>query len=272
MSSQEQSTIEHFSTRQRLISWISQRVFGNVEYTCRHGLLAGLKRKGGLGWLPASLSGSLEDEELRFWRAQTFTDRVVYDVGAYHGLLGLYFAKSAQQVVCFEPNDYNRMRLTDNVSINRMTNVHVRPVGIGASVATGTLVYSPLMTGAASIVPSDAPPRAGTEEAVRKSVAISTIDVEVNSGLVPPDFIKIDVEGLELAVLQGASQVLAERRPELFLEMHGNSIQEKRANVRAIVDFLVCAKYRILHIESGSLVVLDTADVAMEGHLFATPA
>lgn len=42
----------------------------------------------------------------------------------------------------------------------------------------------------------------------------------------PPDFIKIDVEGAELLVLDGAKKVLSEVRPKVFIEVNSETVDE----------------------------------------------
>ena len=210
--SSDDTQLDHFSFSQRVTSWVSQKIFGQIVYTCRHGLLQGMKRKGGLGWLPRRLSTSVENAEIQFWRSLDLTDKVVYDVGSYHGLLAMYFARSSRLVVCFEPNDVNRARLEENVALNRLTNVTVRAVGIGSEPAEVTMVYSPLMSGGATVETKRSSGASPAPGAVRQSVRISTLDAEITAGVTPPDFIKIDIEGLELAALAGVPVALASNR------------------------------------------------------------
>lgn len=42
-----------------------------------------------------------------------------------------------------------------------------------------------------------------------------------------PDFIKMDVEGAEVAVLRGARRILAERHPSLIIEVHGAEVESE---------------------------------------------
>src|ERR1039458_8631226 len=78
---------DHYTMKHRSVAWISQNVFDNFVYTVRHGLIKGMKRRGGLGWLPEFLTGSSRTMEQSFWMSQNLKNLVMYDIGAFHGLL-----------------------------------------------------------------------------------------------------------------------------------------------------------------------------------------
>ncbi|MGQ0537307.1 MAG: FkbM family methyltransferase, partial [Gemmatimonadaceae bacterium] len=83
-----------------------------------------------------------------------------------------------------------------------------------------------------------------------------------------PDLVKIDVEGMELAVLQGMRATVAARRPRVYIEMHGATQDAKEANARAVVAELWSQGYRILtHVESGAAIAPENATRAATGHL-----
>jgi hypothetical protein len=110
-----------------LVSFISQSLFGNFTYTIRHGLAAGMRRKGGLGFVPLKVS---ETPKTQFLRRLPLEGAVVYDVGAFEGVLTLYFASRARHVVAFEPNPRNYARCVHNVRLNGLTNVQVMNWGL----------------------------------------------------------------------------------------------------------------------------------------------
>ncbi len=266
MPPREDQPFEHYPAKQRLIAWISQTFFDHFTYTVRHGLLQGMKRRGGLGWVPSSRPQSKEEE---FWRTLSFNGQVVYDIGAFHGLLTLYFARQAARVIAYEPNSKNHKRLFENIQINGLTNVTVRKLGLGSSPQTATLVYMPLMSGGGSLEPKSN----SNATTLSEQIEISTLDQDLaTAGLPAPDFIKIDVEGWELEVLRGARQTLAAHRPTLFLEMHGQTMAEKKRKVSEIVNFLTETGYRhIQHVESGTQIAPPNSHVAAEGHLYCLP-
>jgi FkbM family methyltransferase len=190
---------------------------------------------------------------------------VVYDVGAFHGLFTLLFAQKARQVISYEPSAENYARLAGNVVLNRLHNVTVRNVALGAKRETVTMFSSPLLPGAAHIGAE----AAGSLKMRSERVSLTTLDEDIREmNFPPPGFIKIDVEGAELAVLSGARNTLLASRPQLFLEIHGATLESKQENVAAVVGCLHELGYRKLrHIESGAEIGIENSAVAAQGHL-----
>jgi FkbM family methyltransferase len=260
----------HYSLKQRCVAWVSQHLFDHVTYTARRGLNKGMKRRGGLGWLPEFLDRTTETAEHRFLTGLDLKDRVVYDVGAFHGMMALFFAREASQVVCYEPDAANRKRLQENLSLNRIDNVQVRPLGVGAEKSTATLVTTAAAPGGATIDPEIAESLLKSGGGVSSTtIEITTLDQDiVEAGLPAPEFVKIDIEGAELAALQGMTATLTAHSPALFMEIHGETMNQKRKNVSDIVAHLAGLSYQILHVETGTLLNSGNADVGARGHLY----
>jgi FkbM family methyltransferase len=250
----------HYSLRHRAIAWTSRNLFDHATYTVRHGLIRGMKRKGGLGWTPKWACG-VESKEDAFWRELPLDGMTVYDVGAYHGILTLFFATRAARVVAYEPNQVNRARLIENLRLNHLPNAQVRGLALGEEARSATLSYDPLMPGGGRVD--------GTGE-LSQCIEITTLDQDIAANSLPaPDLIKIDIEGFELAALLGARETLARHHPALFLEMHGETMREKKRNAGAIIAFLCDAGYTdILHVETGKAIGPGDESVAAEGHLY----
>jgi hypothetical protein len=157
----------HYSLRHRAISWISRHVFDHCTYVVRHGLIRGMRRKGGLGWVP---SGIAQTKEEMFWSRLALKGLVIYDVGAFHGILTLFFAARCKQVVSYEPNEINHARLVENVRLNAFDNIHIRKLSVGSRAGAGTLRYSPEM----AVEPSIARRSRGFRSASKSRRLIST--------------------------------------------------------------------------------------------------
>lgn len=243
--------------RHKLISWVSRTFFDNIRYRVIGGLNDGLWRRGGLGWWP----GKLVTPELEFWSQLKLDEKVVYDIGAFHGLLTIFFASRCRCVVAWEPTEKNRARLLENVELNGFQNVTVRPYALGNSSTSVLMRYDVNAPGAASADPTV------SKGSLSEIVEIRTLDEERD--LPAPDLIKVDTEGFELSVLQGATQLLT-RKPALFLEMHGANDDDKRKRVEAIVAFLWERGYtELLHVESGTYIFPENAHLASRGHIYA---
>jgi FkbM family methyltransferase len=260
----------HYTLKHLAIATVSQW-FDRYTYTVRHGLLRGMKRRGGLGFLPERLIGHQETEETRFLAALDLSGAVVYDIGGFQGLLTLFFATRATTVIVYEPNPASRARLVENVRLNHLTNVTVRPVGVGARASESTLVYDPLMPGAASADAEAGGQIRDTSDAARtERIQIVSLDEDRQDRQLPdPSFVKIDVEGMELDVLRGMAETIRRVRPALYIELHGATREQKRRNAREVVTFLSQANYSsILHVETNTLVTPESAEDSPPSHLY----
>jgi len=241
----------HYGWKHRLVATLSRHV--NFTYTMRHGLAAGMKRRGGLGFIPW---GS-ETAETGLLRGLDLAGRVVYDIGAFEGILTLFFSRRAAQVVAYEPNPASRARLETNLRLNRVANVRLRDVGLADSYREIELVYDPLMPGAASggglvaqQIRDDAP------ATVEVKATVVGLDDDIREQRLPlPDLLKVDVEGMELSVLRGAEETLTQHRPAIFLELHGAEVADKQRNAGDVVSFLwACGYHNLLDVEAGRAV------------------
>lgn len=262
----------HYSLRHRIVSWISRTLFDSVTYTVRYGLLKGMKRKGGLSWIPGIGRFAKETPEHRFFCSLNVAGKVVFDVGAFEGLVTLFFARSARHVICYEPNPRNYARLCKNLELNRIQNVTVRKFGLAARPGTAAMVWDPKMAGGATLGSTGMSSTiCQGADARHDEIQITTLDQDLAEAHLPdPDLIKVDVEGFELQVLHGARRLLETKHPALYLELHGETVNEKLRNAQVIVSYLNSIGYaELLHVESGEKITPENYQRASQGHLFA---
>jgi FkbM family methyltransferase len=238
-------------------------------YTIRHGLAKGLRRKGGIGFLPRPLS--LEE---RFLKVLDFSGQIIYDVGAHEGVYSMFFSRAVGEngkIITFEPHPENCSRILENLKFNKISNVELRPIGLGKEKGRAMLTFpdSDLARGTAIKEIGD---KILSEKGTR------TIEIEIDSldnliqDLPRPDFIKIDVEGMEFDVLCGMHNTIRKYKPRLFVEIHGTGkgIQSKIENAQRVIDFLIQKGYSIYHVETESVITSLNSRIPREDHLYCT--
>lgn len=211
-----------------------------LVYTMRSGLVAGLKRKGGLGFLPRQLN-----KEERFLQSLTrsLKGKTVYEVGSYEGVFATFFARATGpdgSLVIFEPNPACQDLTSVNLKLNGFE-FHLVPVGLGTTSASLLLTYPQGEPARSTLDPEIADKIDGERQSkpVHLTVRVEPLDRLVRQrGFRPPDFIKIDAEGTELEVLLGAEQTIRKHRPILYIEMHGASLESKLARQQEVHSLL----------------------------------
>ena len=127
--------------------------------------------------------------------------------------------------------------------------------------------FDPFSSGTSSVALSGA--RGGDDE---RLVTVVPLDHDITAcKLLAPDFVKVDVEGFELDVLEGARKTLTMYHPALFIELHGRTMTEKRKNSAGVVNLLGTLGYKsFYHIESGNHIAAANSEMAAQGHLYCT--
>jgi FkbM family methyltransferase len=132
------------------------------------------------------------------------SDDVFWDVGANIGAISLVAAKLCRTVVAFEPDPRSIESLTQNIKVNHISNVEIVAAALGAQAGSATLYQAaPLNSGMTSIV-------AGRGNVVgNTAVTVMRADEFVaRRPDLAPTVMKIDVEGAEDLVLEGAARLL----------------------------------------------------------------
>ena len=150
---------------------------------------------------------------------------VALDVGANIGVHTLEWSKylGADGVVhSFEAQERLYYALCGNVALNNSLNVHCHHAAVGAESGSLTM-REPDYTQPASFGSYELRQHA-TSEYIGQAIGEAHAQVKVpmlaldSLDLPRIDFVKIDVEGMEMEVLQGASGLLAQHRPLLLIE------------------------------------------------------
>ena len=140
---------------------------------------------------------------------------VVIECGGHHGAQTILLSRwvgDDGKVIVVEPIPENVAILKKNIALNELKNVVV--VLKAAAARSGHVTMRPDSNGS---VAYDGKFNNGLEV---ESISLDDLAAELN---IKPDFIKIDVEGFEYQVLDGAENILA-TTPALFVEVHTLSL------------------------------------------------
>jgi len=171
----------------------------------------------GARWIPGSgphgyWLGRAELAEVALLMSIVRPGHTVFDVGAnvgYYTLLAARRVGPTGRVVAFEPLPANLQYLQRHLALNDCETVRLIPAAVAD--APGDAMFAPRRSSSEGALSS-----VGT---VR--VAVVTLDqIVAEDPTLRPDLIKIDVEGAEALVLQGATRLLSSARPQLLLSTH----------------------------------------------------
>ncbi len=199
-------------------------------------------------------------ELLPLLRPLTPANAVVLDVGAHAGQYAKLFARLAPRgrVYAIEPQSYARRILRAAVRINRLHNVEILPLALGAAPGRATLTIPVKRSGSYGFGLAHLGPhtRAGSVET--ESVEVTTLDtLAARLALTRLDFIKADIEGWEQAMIAGGGATLARFKPALLVELNEEHLRRAGGSVAALWQMLSTLGYRAYAGEPG-VAPLDT--------------
>ncbi len=205
--------------------------------------------------------GNLEQSVQEAMLRHLGTGGVFYDIGAnvgFFAMLGAHLSGfEAGHAYAFEPTPDNAAEIRRNAALNVIPNLTVIEKAVANRAGTGRLQVVDDQSWSKLIEYGEHP---YTESVI--DIELVAIDDLVASGEVrPPTVVKIDVEGAELAVLQGMVATLAEHRPAIICELHGTHVE--------VAAFLREHGYRVINLEGPRSVEDQHAPSA---HALALPA
>lgn len=165
---------------------------------------------------------------------------VAVDVGANKGSYLLWLSRAVVdgRVVAFEPQPGLADYLTRACAAAGLRNVTVEACGVSNAEGTRTLFVPGSSDSPSATFESVSP---GSESVRSVTVPVVTLDRYLARETRRVRAIKIDVEGHELSVLRGATEVLREHRPRLVMECESRHLAG--ADVATVLEFLRSLAY-----------------------------
>jgi FkbM family methyltransferase len=201
--------------------------------------------------------------DLRALRRLVQQGSVVLDVGANIGYYSLLFAKWRAVVHAFEPFPETAHKLRRNLELNPALRVTMWEVALSDH------------EGSVSMAVPDTT-NCGCNFLVAGSGNIPTTRLDAfiqNHGLKRLDLIKVDIEGSEMAFLEGAAETIAAFRPRLMIEINPSTLQRFGKTSADLVGLLGTYRYRLATATTiGRFKPLDRLPVyGQEPNVYAFP-
>ncbi len=199
----------------------------------------------------------IETRILKFFAAKS---ELIIDVGANVGYYAVELSAmltSTAKIHAFEPVPESFQQLKRNVNLNSLsTVVSCNQVAISNS-DSNVLLYKPKTSGSSASSARNLHPEEDVEEILVHS---TTLDNYISlHGLKSLNLLKIDVEGAELMVIEGALNSIRTHKPVIFAELLRKWSAQFGYHPNDVLDVLKTLGYQCFAV-SGSLPKIDNID------------
>ncbi len=184
--------------------------------------------------------GYWELENQRWFAAHLRPGYVVYDIGAHVGLYSLVSSVkvgSTGHVYGFEPFPRNLQYLSRHIQLNRADNCTI--VNAAVSDRSGLHPFDPTLHDTSGYLSEQG------------STFVQTVTLDdflfAHHTNYPPNVLKINAEGAEMAVLNGGRRTITEFSPAIFLSTHSDDIDTE------CCAFLRSAGYSIRRLQADKI-------------------
>jgi FkbM family methyltransferase len=221
--------------------------------------------------LSKAILDGFEENELNFIHRYLKYDDVFFDIGANIGLFAITASKKIQmgKIYAFEPSPKTHERLLENITLNKVSNL-VYPQNIALSNQRTTLDFYLSLDGF-DAWNSFTLAQVGSKFQ-RVKVKTSTLDIFCfDNNISKIDLIKIDVEGWEFPVLEGARQTIEKYSPDFLIEFTEENAVASGFKCSMLFDFLQEYGYHWYEFDSDlSLTKAERKDFFNYCNLLAT--
>jgi len=210
------------------------------------------------GWIKLLFSDDGDRQELYYhlnqglWRSTDLPlfskyiepGATVIDVGANMGFVTTMLASLVGPtglVMSFEPSFTTYEKLLKTIAANDLTQVSPRNMGLGSKRETKDLISISRSSGNNTLLPTTG----GSAES-RESIELMKLDEASELQDHRVTFIKIDTEGFELQVLDGARELVVRDKPIIYTELGGGG-SYTHSTLR-VIEFLEEHGYDTSHV------------------------
>jgi FkbM family methyltransferase len=197
-------------------------------------------------------------KELYFFQNYPLDSGEIFDVGANLGLISLILSERFpdRNIYAFEPNPSTFQNLQENLVLNSSLNVRAEPSAVGNFDGQIALNANPIHRGTVSLNLSDCQ--------TPLLVSCTTLDTYAQHRSIQEiAFLKVDVEGYEEYVFQGAEQLLSQHKIHvIYYEVCPPIVRNAGLEPSTPTQMLLDCGYRVYQLaETSNLSPIKLANI-----------
>lgn len=175
---------------------------------------------------------------------------VVFDIGAHMGFFTVKIARHVKRIVAFEPDPMNYSFLSENLRRNELGNSIALNFALGKE--DGSLFLKRSYGQGRTRI---------TEVDTGYKVNVRSVDSMAKTLGLTPSVIKIDTEGYEIPILQGAESIIANDKPKFLIASYHYPTEAQDVVKYLSAKHYLCYRYDIPY----------TLQKAKETYIYAEP-
>jgi len=175
-------------------------------------------------------------------------NRDVIDVGANIGFFSVLFAQHLdhKKVLSIEPTKCALYRLYKNLALNNVQDRVIVFEGVASNFIGNTEIKTIQGKEEYSSLGEMKHPSILHETFSLEKIASTTLDELTKQYSLDPGFIKIDVEGVEHLVFEGAQNILSENRPIILAELSDYLLKRNGSSALQVINFIKKYQYDVI--------------------------
>lgn len=248
----------------------------HIPYFSRTGIPVNI---GGLGYFKVHPSlaigtyefetwGSEHNSGFRQWVDACRGKQTVFDIGAHIGLYALPASRVLGlqgRLYAFEPADTNRYFLDKHLRYNNITTVEVIPDLVGDKIRDEVSFFEDTHVNGINSIDQETIARKDFLHQFRKTFKHQVnLDNFCQERNISPEVMKIDVEGGEWKVFQGAREILLQSKPLIFLSVHPTHLQHLGSSAEALYSLICEFGYEVYDTQGQTVTRLEKEEYVLK--------
>jgi FkbM family methyltransferase len=197
---------------------------------------------------------------------------IFVDIGAnigYFSIIASELVGAGGKIYAFEPNQDAFALLKKSIKMNQITNIECMPFAAGAK--SGVVQFNHTRNISRSFLDATTPSQrenSQDKQAVRAKYAVQVVRLDDYIKIEESKrvrMVKIDAEGFDYYVLQGAVRLLSGRKPDVIIEVQDQTLNKYGHNPEDIFDLLYPLGYKAYECGSSQQIGVEYCKVQNQG-------